>query len=390
MTTLWRAVGAVTALGVALGGLTSCTAADRAVFTAPRCSDAEASPTAVRHAPGQAVLMAPVLRSSLPTGPVRGWEQVVSVADGGTTLAAVHPDGTVSVVGTSHKGSLAGTDAGAEQTLSPHTVPGITDAVAVAAVGSAFLVTHSDGTITAWGDDLILGGGRRGDERSMATPTRVDGVENVVAVAEGALNVLALRSDGGITGWGVNLTDILGDPDDTRVRDISDAPGAVSVANTGDAAVTATGTGEVCAWGNNVNGLLGVEPRGGQTTRPVRVGSLEGITDVAGGHDFALALDSDGGVWAWGRIVSGVLGDGTVENTATASPQRVPGLPPVEKVYASGSASYAIDAEGALWAWGKNHRVAPYESEDIRPRVVTLPGPVQEVSGNLALLGPLS
>src|SRR5699024_6684621 len=127
-------------------------------------------------------------------------------------------------------------------------VPGLTDAVAVSAAGSAFLVTHSDGTVTAWGDDLLAGGGRRGDDRRSRAPAEVEGVEDVVAVADGALNVLALRSDGGVTGWGINLTQILGDEDGTRVREISDAPGSVAVANPGGAAVVATGAGEVCAW----------------------------------------------------------------------------------------------------------------------------------------------
>ncbi len=385
-----RALGAAVAVTIALGGLTSCTAADRAVFGAPSCLDAEASPSVIRHRPGQAVLMAPATRSSLPVGPVAGWEQVVSVADGRTSLAAVHPDGTVSVVGVDHDGSLAGAGGGASEILVPRPVPGLTDAVAVSAAGSAFLVTHSDGTVTAWGDDLLAGGGRRGDDRRSRAPAEVEGVEDVVAVADGALNVLALRSDGGVTGWGINLTQILGDEDGTRVREISDAPGSVAVANPGGAAVVATGAGEVCAWGNNSNGLLGVEPRGGQTPRPVRVGDLEGVTDVAGGNDHALALDSAGRVWVWGRTVSGTLGDGTTENSAVATPRQVPGIPPAQRVFASDSASYAVDHEGALWAWGTNRRVAPYETPDLLPRVIALPGPAQEVSGNVVLLGPRS
>jgi hypothetical protein len=43
--------------------------------------------------------------------------------------------------------------------------------------------------------------------------------------------------------------------------------------------VAVTGRGGVCAWGNNTHGLPGVEPRGGQTGRPV---TLEGLTDPVG------------------------------------------------------------------------------------------------------------
>lgn len=385
MTALLRVAGVAATFGIALGALAACSAADRAIFSAPRCTDAEASPSAVRHQPGQAILMSPLVRSAPPTGPILGWENVVSVADGGTALAAVHSDGTVSVVGTDHLGSLAGT---AQETLVPLPVPGVTDAVAVSAVGSSFLVTHTDGTVTAWGEDMIAGGGRRDTSNPTVGPTRVDKVDKVVAVADGSLNVLALRSDGGVIGWGINLTDILGDKDGTRVRSLSDAPGSVSVANPSGAAVVATGAGEVCAWGNNVHGLLGVEPRGGQTPRPVRVGNLDGVTQVAGGLDFALAVNAEGTVWGWGRTVSGMLGDGSTEDTALATPQRITGLPPIRTVYAADSASYGITATGELWAWGCGRRVEPYTTDSRLPRPISLPGPAQEVSGSVVLIGP--
>lgn len=389
MTTLLRSLGVASVLGIALGGLASCSAADRAVSSAQRCSDeAPASPTVVRHQPGQAVLMAPAVRSSLPLGPVRGWERVVDVADAGTTLAAVHQDGTVSVVGVDHAGLLAGTGGGAAETLVPSPVPGVSDAVAVAAVGSAFLVTHTDGTVTAWGDDLLAGGGKRNDNHESRPPATVPGAKDVVSVADGALSVLALRSDGGITGWGINLVGMLGDKDGTEVRDLKDAPDAVSLAYASGAAVVATGAGEVCAWGNNVQGLLGVEPRGGQTTRPLRIGGIEGATQVAGGNDFALALGPEGRVWAWGRTVSGVLGDGNLDGPPVVTPQQVPGLPPLQRIFAAGAASYGINDEGELWGWGNSRRAGPYATEGTLPRQVPLPGLAQEVSGNVVLLGP--
>ncbi|AWH95105.1 RCC1 domain-containing protein [Dietzia psychralcaliphila] len=387
MTKRRRAVGSAVALSLALTGATACSAADRAVMTAPQCPDSSASPTAAPRVAGQAVLLGGVVRSSLPPGPIRGWEQVVSVADAGPALAAVHPDGTVSVVGEDHRGLLAGTSAGPAAAL-PQKVPGVRDATSVAAVGGAFLTTHSDGSVTAWGDSFIASGGVRGAERDQPTPSPVPDVENVIEVADGQLNVLALRSDGRLQGWGINLTQVIGEPDGTRVRTIRDVPGAVSVANPGGAAVIATSTGEVCAWGNNVHGLLGVEPRGGQSPRAVLVEGLTDIVQVAGGHDFALARDTGGRVWAWGRTVSGVLGDGETEDSSTASPQQVVDVPPMDWIGASEAASYGIDRTGNLWAWGGGHRVAPYAGEDRRPYRVPLPGPAQAVSGGVVLLGP--
>lgn len=387
MTNHRRTVGSAIALSLALTGATGCSAADRALLTAPQCPDSSASPAPAPRVPGQAVLLGGVVRSSIPPGPIRGWEDVVSVADAGPVLAAVHPDGTVSVIGEDHRGLLAGTPAGPAAAL-PQKVPGVRDATSVAAVGGAFLATHSDGSVTAWGDSFIASGGHRGAERQQPTPGPVPKVENVIEVADGQLNVLALRSDGRVQGWGINLTQVIGEPDGTLVRTIRDVPGAVSVANTGGAAVIATSTGEVCAWGNNVHGLLGVEPRGGQSPRAVRIEGLTDIVQVAGGNDFALARDSDGHVWAWGRTVSGMLGDGDSEDTSTASPQQVVGVPPMEWIGASGASSYGIDRTGNLWAWGGGLRAAPYAGEDRRPYRVPLPGPAQSVSGGVVLLGP--
>ncbi|WP_206682037.1 hypothetical protein, partial [Dietzia sp. DQ11-38-2] len=388
MGNLRKTVRSAVALSLALAGVAGCSAADRAVISAPPCPDSSATPTPDKRAPGQAVLLGGLAGSTVPPGPIAGWEEVVSVADAGPALAAVHPDGTVSVVGEDHRGLLAGTVAGGMRTQQPRTVPGIQDATSVAAVGGAFLATRSDGSVIAWGDSFIASGGRRGDERNQPTPSLVPKVENVIEVASGQLNALALRSDGKLQGWGINLTQVIGEQDGPLVRTIRDVPGAVSVANSSGAAIIATSTGEVCAWGNNVHGLLGVEPRGGQSPRAVKVDGLTDIVQVAAGSDYALARDTAGRVWAWGRVVSGVLGDGSTEDTSTAEPLQVQGVPPMRWIGADSTSSFGIDQNGELWAWGGGHRVEPYAGQDRRPYQVPLPGPAQEVSGEVVLLEP--
>jgi regulator of chromosome condensation len=153
--------------------------------------------------------------------------------------------------------------------------------------------------------------------------------------------------------------------------------------------VAVTGDGGVCAWGNNVYGLLGVEPRGGQTGRPVAVPGLAGIVQVAGGHDVAYALDAAGAVWAWGRGVSGALGDGDTAEHFAAVPAVVAGLPPARWIGEWGLTGYAIDADGRLWAWGSSvplGDLAPPGGTG-RPVQIPMPGPVRSVSVTHAIVG---
>ena len=70
-----------------------------------------------------------------------------------------------------------------------------------------------------------------------------------------------------------------------------------------------------------------------------------------------LAVDRDGGVWAWGFNNRGQVGDGTTSDRAT--PARVAGLSRIVLAKAMGFHSLAIDTGGAVWGWGNNvsHRI---------------------------------
>ena len=65
----------------------------------------------------------------------------------------------------------------------------------------------------------------------------------------------------------------------------------------------------------------------------------------------ALALRSDGSVWAWGGNASGQLGDGSFK------PSRIPvatGLGQIVRIRAGGDVSMAISQRRALYLWGEN------------------------------------
>jgi alpha-tubulin suppressor-like RCC1 family protein len=106
------------------------------------------------------------------------------------------------------------------------------------------------------------------------------------------------------------------------------------------------------SWGDNYDSLLG----NGSGTDSALYGGVSGlgsgVSQVAAGHTFALALKSDGTVWAWGDNGNGQLGDGS--NFSSSVPVQVAGLSGVTQVTAGGSTGYALRSDGTVWAWGLN------------------------------------
>ncbi|MBX3744077.1 MAG: hypothetical protein KF833_02100 [Verrucomicrobiae bacterium] len=152
--------------------------------------------------------------------------------------------------------------------------------------------------------------------------------------------------------------------------------------------------GTVWAWGSNSQGQLGDGTRTGRRL-PIRVlnengeqplRNIRAIAAASGGfpgpdsgsEGHSLALDSDGTVWAWGSNSNGQLGDGTTAGRLL--PGRVldeTGLRPLENIVAiaaNNRHSLALDAAGAVWAWGSNGHGQLGDGTRVRR---TLPGRVQ-------------
>ena len=105
------------------------------------------------------------------------------------------------------------------------------------------------------------------------------------------------------------------------------------------------------AWGDNHEGQLG---NGTIKTSavPVPVPGLTGVTAIAAGSLFSLALLNNGTVMAWGDNREGQLGDGTLRNSTVPVP--VKGLSGVTAITAGAQHSLAALANGTAMAWGDN------------------------------------
>lgn len=238
--------------------------------------------------------------------------------------------------------------------LVPVPVPGLSRVTALAAGGAQSLALLADGTVMSWGDNTFgeLGDGSDVGFRGTPGPVRELGAIRATAVASGGDHSLALLADGTVRGWGRNESGQLGDGTFTesnrlpvRVRSLRQVK-AVTAGFDHSLALLADGT--VRAWGSNADGQLGGGTTGDAPPGPVAVRGLTGVTAVAAGHDFSLALVADGTVWAWG----GLLGDGTTNSSSL--PVRVPGLTGVTAVAAGRGYGLALVSDGTVRAWGGN------------------------------------
>jgi alpha-tubulin suppressor-like RCC1 family protein len=176
-----------------------------------------------------------------------------------------------------------------------------------------------------WGED---GFGLAGPYPNPYAPTNVPpGLTNLVAVAAGALHVLALKPDGRVATW---ASSYLPEP----YNSVTNIPASVSN-------VAAVAAAEVCSMVLRSNGTVvawgGFNPWAPAVTN-VPAG-LSNVVAIATGGYHCLALKSNGTVIGWG----------------SAPPASVPvGLSNVIAVAAGTDHNLALRLDGTVMAWGNN------------------------------------
>ena len=235
------------------------------------------------------------------------------------------------------------------ETFVPERVSDLSGATAIAATNNGAYALRSDGTVWAWSQDA---------EGSSTTPVQVTGLTGVTAVAAASGTFLedgtgyALTSNGNVWAWGDNTFGQLGNgttTNSTTPVQVQGLTGVTAIAGGTTSGYALTSDGSVWAWGDNTFGQLGNGTTTNSTT-PVQVQGLTGVTAIAGGASVGYAISSDGGAWAWGLNSQGQLGNGTT--TESATPVQVTGLTGVTAIAGGNANSYALTSDGTVLAWG--------------------------------------
>lgn len=297
------------------------------------------------------------------------------LASGRSHTIAVRTDGSVLTWGDNEAGQLGlGTVDAVNVRRPPAVVPGATGVVAAAA-GEAFsLVLLADGSVMSWGanGEGQLGHGppgvlpRPGQAMPpVPAPARVVGLDRVTQIAAGARFALALREDGTVMAWGDGQLGALGDGKGTGSgshyavpfpRPVSGLAGVTAIAAGSAFGLALLQDGSLRGWGANEYGQLGDDAADFKAT-PVTLSALSDVASIHAAGRTGLARLRSGTVVAWGRNDCGLLGASDTKLPKSARPVPIAGLAGVQQVAASSTACHALAllGDGTVRGWGNNN-----------------------------------
>ena len=176
---------------------------------------------------------------------------------------------------------------------------------------------------------------------------------DIVAVEGGLSATVALRQDGTVWLWGLPFgsTD---SPDFslTTPRRVTGLSNVVAIAAGGSHALALKADGTVWSWGTNSSGELGNQLQIFGPFQPTQIPGLNNIKSIAASSRTSFAVAADGSVWAWGDNSSGELGDGSTNSSAV--PVHLNTISNVRSMRVNANSSFAIKTDGSLWGWGSN------------------------------------
>ena len=253
--------------------------------------------------------------------------------------------------------------------------------IAAGRMGSSYAIDDK-GNVWGWGNGGnigLMGPDYTGDP---SKPTKLKGLPKMVEISTYGNTIMAIDVNDDLWAWGVKSEY------PTPVKLYEDKKFSEVVC--GSCSIAKDIEGNIYTWGDNKNGGIGDGEFGKQLT-PQKLNIDGTFAQVSAGQFYNLALDESGNIWSWGRNYEGSLGNGTKSEPSSVPIQITSGVK-YKSVFAGERASYAIDENDDLWAWGKSaYGVTGTDEEKYRPQKANIDTKVKSVSfdtnGNVLLVG---
>jgi alpha-tubulin suppressor-like RCC1 family protein len=294
--------------------------------------------------------------SPVQVGSLTNWQQIA----GDSHSLAIKTDGTLWAWGSNSNGQIGNNTI--TNYSSPIQVgsPTIWKQVAAGSFSGHSLGISTSGRLYVWGSN---GAGQIGTNVppgvtfAYSSPVQIGALTNWKLVAGGHSASWAIKTDGTIWAWGRNVEGQLGQGNITyrsspiQIGSLTNWKSITSTSSAfGMSAIKTDST--LWTWGINDYGQLGLGDIVSRSS-PVQVGALVNWRQVATGRYHTLAVKTDGTLWAWGRNEGGQLGLGNV--ILYSSPVQVGSLTNWKSARAIGqNNALALKTDGTIWAWGLN------------------------------------
>ena len=217
----------------------------------------------------------------------------------------------------------------------------------------------SDGTLWCWGQNLRgnLGQNEGGFPASYSSPVQVAGTTWSSWSTGYQGGVISTKTDGTLWSWGRNGTGQSGQNDRTDYSSPVQIPGTNWT--TGDSTKIATNlsagaintSNELFRMGYNNWGELGLNDRAWRSS-PTQIPGTWKCIDVE--HFTAGGIKTNGTMWTWGQNYYGVLGLNGANPAHKSSPAQVGTDTTWSQFHFGEETAIAIKTNGTLWAWGRN------------------------------------
>ena len=323
---------------------------------------------------------------------VNGISNVEDIYSDGSSVYAKTVNGEIYSWGWNYDGRL-GTGSTGNQTT-PVKLEGLSNIEKIYNNGSAIFAKSKTGEIYAWGSNSEGRTGTGSEESYIASPKKVEGLNNVDEIYASYYYSAAKTTNGDLYVWGYNAYGQLGigntvdQKSPVKIEGISNVE-KVYIGN--GSTIVQNKLGELYSCGSNWNGVLGLGTTEAQTSF-TKINGISNITNVYISSNYVLAKANSGDLYAWGSNDSGQLGIGN--NTDQTKPTKI--NIKVEDVYIVDYDSESIivkNTEGELYAWGKNDYgqlgIGNYEDQNTP---VKMNGNIKELYNiySMSLLGKTS